>query len=354
MSEDPNKIKITLDDLEDVQVPPSRPAMPQTGTTGPGTGGWGKVDGGEGSTTGQTGTASIFQKSWLYLGLAGFLGAFLAWALCEPFLDDDIPGGVASVVLFPLVITLISLGITLSELISERKLYALPVKLLVLLPTAAVIGCVISFVANILYAVGRAIQWDAMGDIDLMHPVTWIVRAVAWAIFGITGGVIYGISSKSGKKCIYGIIGGVTGAFLGGMLFDPISMLFEGAEVSRMLGIAILGTCTGVAIGLVESALKTRWLFVQEGPLAGKQFILYKEQTLFGNSPQCDIFLFKADDVQPQHAVIRTTGNEAILEALGPVSISGQPHHGGRHPLNNGDLVRISSYTFRYEEKRQS
>jgi ubiquitin-protein ligase len=35
-------------------------------------------------------------------------------------------------------------------------------------------------------------------------------------------------------------------------------------------------------MGLVGSALKDRWLYVTSGPLAGKQFILYKPQTIMG------------------------------------------------------------------------
>jgi hypothetical protein len=36
-------------------------------------------------------------------------------------------------------------------------------------------------------------------------------------------------------------------------------------------------------MGLVESALKDRWLYVTSGPLAGKQFILYKSETTIGS-----------------------------------------------------------------------
>jgi len=80
----------------------------------------------------------------------------------------------------------------------------------------------------------------------------------------------------SAKKAWYGILGGAIGAGLGGMLFDPIALATKGARSAGALGFGLLGMATGVAMGLVESALKDRWLYVTAGPLAGKQFILYK------------------------------------------------------------------------------
>ena len=54
---------------------------------------------------------------------------------------------------------------------------------------------------------------------------------------------------------------------------------------------------TGIGIGVIESALKDRWLYVTSGPLAGKQFILYKPVTTIGSSQQCDIYLFKDSNI---------------------------------------------------------
>jgi hypothetical protein len=89
---------------------------------------------------------------------------------------------------------------------------------------------------------------------------------------------VYGIIGRSGKKTAYGAIGGAIGAAIGGLIFDPISFATKGGAVSRAVGFALLGMATGIAMGLVESALKDRWLYVTAGPLSGKQFILYKPQ----------------------------------------------------------------------------
>jgi hypothetical protein len=101
----------------------------------------------------------------------------------------------------------------------------------------------------------------------------------------------------------------------------------------------------------VESALKDRWLYVSGGPLAGKQFILYKPQTRIGRDQSSDIYLFKDLAVQPQHAVIELRAGRAVLVAAAPTLVSGQPVT--QRTLQNGDLIQIGRYSFSYQEKQR-
>ncbi len=63
----------------------------------------------------------------------------------------------------------------------------------------------------------------------------------------------------------------------------------------------------------MESALKDRWLYVTAGPLAGKQFILYKSETSIGSRQESDIYLFKDANILPRHAVIQINGARVQL-----------------------------------------
>jgi hypothetical protein len=105
-------------------------------------------------------------------------------------------------------------------------------------------------------------------------------------------------------------------------------------------------------MGLVESALKDRWLYVTAGPLAGKQFILYKPVTTLGSSQQADLYLFKDADILPAHATLLLKGSRIHLAAAGPVSVSGSPVRASR-VLQSGDTLRIGRYGFRYQEKQR-
>jgi len=150
------------------------------------------------------------------------------------------------------------------------------------------------------------------------------------------------------------VLGGVLGAGIGGLLFDPISIWTGGhtGALSRAVGFAIFGLATGTVMGVVESALKDRWFYVTSGPLAGKQFILYKPQTSIGSNQQSDIYLFKDPSILPAHAVLETNGARMTLRAAGPVFVSGSPV--SNRVLLDGDLVQIGRYTFRYKEKSRA
>jgi len=184
------------------------------------------------------------------------------------------------------------------------------------------------------------------------NPAFWIARGLAWMVFGVAGGLVYGLVDRSGKKIRYGILGGVIGAGLGGMVFDPISMATKAGAPSRAVGFALFGLATGVAMGIVESALKDRWLYVASGPLAGKQFILYKPLTMIGSSQQGDIYLFKDTSILPQHASIELRGAQTFLRAAGPVFVSGQPAK--NRALQSGDRILIGRYAFDFRERHKN
>src|SRR5262249_40583419 len=171
------------------------------------------------------------------------------------------------------------------------------------------------------------------------NPAWWVTRAVAWMVFGIAGGLVYGMVGKSSKKGKYGVIGGVIGSGLGGLLFDPIAIGVENGVWSRGVGLALFGLATGAAMGFVESVLKDRWLYVSAGPLAGKQFILYKPVTTIGSQQQCDIYLFKDSSIAPQHATIELRGTQAYFGSITPVYVAGVPTQS--KVLLSGEAIQI-------------
>jgi pSer/pThr/pTyr-binding forkhead associated (FHA) protein len=118
------------------------------------------------------------------------------------------------------------------------------------------------------------------------------------------------------------------------------------------VGFGIFGLATGAMMGLVESALKDRWFYVTAGPLAGKQFILYKPQTTIGSDQRSDIYLFKDSAILPIHASLTSNGSRITLRAAGPVFVSGVPVT--NRVLMDGDLVQIGRYTFRYKERARA
>ncbi|MEQ1472615.1 MAG: FHA domain-containing protein [Candidatus Acidiferrum sp.] len=349
--ENPNRpIKITLDDLASVETPVLAPpsAEPRSGQTRV----YGNVgDSAEPQVQTPEERGSILLQAWFYLGLAGLLGAFLGWAICEhAFLDGEAGRRWGNFAIIPMVITLECVGFAIAESIVERSARKAVIRGLLALPLGIVLAFAFDIGAELIFRIGIGIV-AAAGAHSFHNPAFWVVRGVAWLVFGAAGGVVYGIVGQSSKQTLYGALGGSLGALVGGLLFDPIAMLTKGGATSRAVGFSLLGMATGIAIGLVESAMKDRWLYVTAGPLAGKQFILYKPRTIIGSDQHSDIYLFKDSNIQPQHAVIEIAGARVQIRAMGSVFVSGQPTK--LQVLQSGSPLQIGRYTFRYQERQR-
>jgi hypothetical protein len=296
---------------------------------------------------------SILLQAWFYLGLAGLLGALAGWGIAEPGFVDG-PRNAhrwGNVWMMPLLVTLMCVGFAVAESIVERSTRKALIRGGLALPLGMVLGFVFNGIANVFYSIGLSICAQA-GIQSFHNPVAWIVRGFAWMVLGAAGGVVYGIIGQSMKKTGYGALGGAIGAAVGGTIFDPISFVTHAGATSRAVGFGLLGMATGIAMGLVESALKDRWIYVTAGPLAGKQFILYKPQTAVGSSQTCDIYLFKDPEILPQHATLELKGSKVYFIANGAAYIGGQPVRGAR-VLESGTIIQLGRYAFRYQERQR-
>lgn len=184
-----------------------------------------------------------------------------------------------------------------------------------------------------------------------------IARALAWGIAGITMGLGYGISLRSKRLILYGFIGGIVGGILGGMFFDPLGKLigniFSG-HWSRLIGLAIIGASVGVAIGVVELVSREAWLRMTEGPLAGKEFMIFKNIMKMGSSPRNEIYLFNDPQVKDIHARLLMVGDEYDIESqdtMKPVLVNNRPVKLVR--LHNGDRITMGKTSFIFEKREK-
>jgi hypothetical protein len=280
------------------------------------------------------------------------VGALAGWGICEPFSSEH--AGQRSWFQFftlPVIVMFTCLGLGVAESIVERSGKKAVIRGLLALALGFVFGIIFDLAAEFIFAILKMIIFS-LGVQTAKNPAFWLVRGIAWAVFGIAGGIVYGLVDRSGQKTKYGILGGLIGSGLGGTVFDPISFATRTGSVSRAVGFALLGLATGMAIGIVESALKDRWLYVASGPLAGKQFILYKPLTTIGSSQSCDIYLFKDTSILPQHGVIELRGAQTFLRSDGPVFVSGAPAR--NRALQSGDLIQIGRYAFHFRERQRN
>ena len=194
-------------------------------------------------------------------------------------------------------------------------------------------------------------------------PLLLIVvgRSLTWGILGLTVGLGQGVAMRSKKLVVNGLLGGMLGGLLGGLFFEPIIKLFANTDlsgqalVSRAFGFSIIGLSAGFMIGLVEHLSKDAWLLMRAGPLAGKQFIIYKNPTTLGSSPKCEVYLFKDPDVEPRHALVRKVGTRHEIEDLDtPAGTLINGRRVRRQMLGDGDQIMIGKTILEYAERSKS
>ncbi len=272
------------------------------------------TDGGYGHPIGKkTARAGLLGSVVLQMAIAGLFGGFLAWAIMEPFITDKTTGGELVAVL----IEMAGFGAVLGGMIGLAlgSLEGLVTGVWEKAAMGGGLGIAIGGAGGAVGGVVGQIVYGAFsggGDVASLSAIILqiAVRAFAWGLVGLFIGLGQGAMMRASQKIINGLIGGVVGGFIGGLLFDPISLIFGGISLSltgevsgwlsRMVGMSVLGLCTGAAIGMVEEIRKEAWLTIVAGPLKGKQFIIYRSPTLIGSSPKADICLVKDPYVAPE------------------------------------------------------
>src|SRR5207249_4807280 len=116
---------------------------------------------------------------------------------------------------------------------------------------------------------------------------------------------------------------------------------------SRMIGLMVIGASVGAMIGVVELLARDAWLRMTEGPLAGKEFLIFKDTMNVGSAPSSDIYLFNDNAVLGQHATLRAVGDECEIESkdkVQQVQINGRSLSSAR--LRHGDKITIGRTSF--------
>lgn len=311
----------------------------------------------------------VIYANWFYLAVCSMVGGLAGWGILEPWFDDnrlDKETDLAAIFLFPVVAGSVGLFLGAAEgIICRNAVRALK---------CGAVGLGIGFVGGLIALIPTGIVFTLMSQIafslwDDPQPnvmptglallVLMMGRAAAWSIAAIPAGMGQGIALREKKVILNGVVGAVLGGLVGGLLFDPISLILTSADgqatYSRAVGFAAIGLFVGLFVGLVEGWTKTAWLLMQKGPLAGKQFILFRDTTVLGSSPKADIYLFKDDAIEPRHAlIINRAGRFEIEDCNSPdgTYVNGIPV--SRTTLRDGDQIVLGKTVLEFSMKESA
>lgn len=299
--------------------------------------------------------------------LAGAIGGFLGWVFANPYIHDVTPGTVPEA--RPLALVLGAMGLFFGCVggmvgMMLAAVDGVQTRSWEKASRAAAIGLGVGALGGFIGGAIGQIMYGLLGGSNA-GPLTIqqvIARSIGWGLVGLFVGLAQGVVTRSQRRMWNGAIGGLLGGLAGGMLFDPLAKVVVqayrltggtvGGSLSRLVGLVVIGMACGAAIGVIQQAAKEAWLRVIEGPLKGKQFILYRSPTVIGSSPKCDIPLVRDPAVAPEHAAISEQGGRYVLTDLGSpggTRVNGQPVRA--RSLRNGDRLTVGQTTLAYADR---
>ena len=220
----------------------------------------------------------------------------------------------------------------------------------------ASVGATLGILGGIVVALFAERMYHALGGSDgsITNGRQILARVAQWSVVGLFLSLAPGVVMRSFKKFLTGAAGGIVGGAIGGLLFDLVAK-FTSRDVSMLIGLCAIGGVAGAASGMIEHAAKSGWLKVTHGLIAGKQFILYRNPTYIGSSPDNQIYLFKDPQVGRRHAAVHIVPGGYELEDLplgAATQINGRTVT--RHRLKSGDQVQIGGTRFLFQERQPS
>src|ERR1700722_5582168 len=146
--DEPQAIKITLEDLKNVSTPDAATATAATASP-LSTKSYGNIATNvDESPVASESRPSILLQAWFYLGLAGQIGALVAWGICEPAFIDGQGHRWGNTWILPGIITLLCVSFGLAESIVERSGKKAAYRTALAFPLGIMFGFVVDYVAN--------------------------------------------------------------------------------------------------------------------------------------------------------------------------------------------------------------
>ena len=182
-------------------------------------------------------------------------------------------------------------------------------------------------------------------------------RASAWAVAAIPAGIGQGIALARKQGPLERPAGRRARRPAGRPGLRPDQRGFYLGRMARpwsaaRIGFTLIGLMVGLFVGIVEQWTKSAWLLMRAGPLAGKQFVVFRNPTVLGSAPKADIYLFKDEAIEPRHALIHDRGGRFEIEDMDTADgtyVNGVPVR--RQVLKSGDQIVLGKTVLEFALK---
>jgi len=191
----------------------------------------------------------------------------------------------------------------------------------------------------------------AAGQVAYSFVQNSLTRGLGWALMGAGVGVGIGLLRRDNVQAQRGAMGGAIGGFIGGFLFDLLAVVFTGGDgdVSRAVGLIIMGAMIALLMRVVQDALKSAWLLgISTGPYEGKEYPLNTARVTVGQSELNDIALYREASAPPQLGAFVFRNDTWWWEGT-PVAVNGLFQ--AQAALQPGDTIQLGATQFRYQSR---
>jgi hypothetical protein len=176
-----------------------------------------------------------------------------------------------------------------------------------------------------------------------------VSRAIGWAVLGLFAGMVDGVRSRSWNKVRVGIIGGISGGFLGGLALEYFRTAFPETVFARLLGLLIFGLFIGLFYGLVEVRLSYGVLTLLNGRFKGREFLINQKKLRIGVLDKNDIRLEGYHNVSDFHALVSVKKDDVFISRGedGRLFVNDDPVN--EQMLKYEDVIKIGSAKLLYQ-----
>lgn len=194
------------------------------------------------------------------------------------------------------------------------------------------------------------------------------IGLLCWLLLG--GMIGLGAVINKGTQIYKGFLGGLTGAMIGGLIYEIARVENSGLVESllvKAISLGLLGGAIGASVALITTALQSAWFEVTDGKLKGRIYDITKyvdakmgskSAGLIGSDANAAwIYLPGDSEVLPRHAEIRYADGAPMLTVFEDNKRANRPTRVNSHnvsasmPLSDGDRVQIGGTTLVYHQK---
>jgi hypothetical protein len=202
----------------------------------------------------------------------------------------------------------------------------------------------------------------------------FLIGSFCWILFG--GFIGFGEGIGKGTQAWKGVLGGMLGGLLGGIIYEINRAVNPPANISEdsfsghffsAVSFTLLGAAVSSSVAFVTSALKSAWIEVLDGKLAGRNYDITKyvdsrlgamKSGIIGSDEwSSHIYLPGDNEILSHHAELSYTNGSPTITVTPEAAKNQTTYLNGRRlvhssPLVNGDRIQIGSTNMIYRNSK--